>query len=167
MRYLAPRHNFWLIAATFLATTCAVRSARANEPPADVCSLLPAADVSKTLGREFGSPRKSVAPRPYRNTAEGTDCHYQSKDGSELLFRGYVDPTPAAAADLFDRLAKFFGAPTPIAGLGDQAYFDAEHALHARKGKVRFFINLTPMGTFTPAREKQLKDLANRVAGQL
>ena len=39
-----------LIAATFLVATCAVPSARAAEPPADLCSLLPAGDVSKGLG---------------------------------------------------------------------------------------------------------------------
>jgi hypothetical protein len=83
------------------------------------------------------------------------------------LFRAYVDPSPTAAADLFDRLAKFFGAPTPIAGLGDQAYLDSEHGLHVRKGKVRFFIKLDSRGVVTQVREKQLEDLAGRVAAQL
>jgi hypothetical protein len=55
---------------------------------------------------------------------------------------------------------------TPVAGLGDEVYFDRIHALHVRKGKVRFYLNLEPMD-FTPAIEKELKDLASRVAGQL
>jgi hypothetical protein len=63
-------------------------------------------------------------------------------------------------------LSKFYGPQTPITGLGDEAYFDRQHGLHVRKGKVRFYINLEPMD-FTPAIEKQLKDLASRVAGQL
>jgi hypothetical protein len=154
-----------LIAATFVVTTCAVHSARAAEPPADLCSLLPAAEVSKTLGRAYDSPQKSVAPRPFPKTATGTDCNYLAK-GSKLWFRAYVDPSPSAAADLFAKLSKSYGRQTPIIGLGDEAYFDEEHGLHVRKGKVRFYINLEPMD-FTPAIEKQLKDLASRVTGRL
>lgn len=164
---MAHLRKLSLIAATFLITTCAVHSARASEPPADLCSLLPATEVSKTLGQAFASPQKSVAPRPFANTNTGTDCNYLSKDGSKLWFRAYVDPSPSAAADLFARLSKFYGPPTPVKGLGDEAYFDAQHALHVRKGKVRFYINLSPMGTFTPSKEKQLTDLAGAVAGRL
>ncbi|HEY6328398.1 MAG TPA: hypothetical protein VI756_03605 [Blastocatellia bacterium] len=162
---MAHSRKLSLIAAAFVVTACAVHSARAAEPPADLCSLLPAADVSKTLGRAYDSPQKSVAPRPFANTAEGTDCNYLAK-GSKLWFRAYVDPSPAAAADLFARLSKFFGPPTPVVALGDEAYFDARHGLHVRKGKVRFYINLDPMD-FTPAIEKQLKDLASQVTGRL
>jgi len=154
-----------LIAATFVVITCVVHSARAADPPADLCSLLPAAEVSKTLGRAYDSPQKSVAPRPFPNTATGTDCNYLAK-GSKLWFRAYVDPSPSAAADLFAKLSKFYGRQTPIAGLGDEAYFDEAHALHVRKGKVRFYINLDPMD-FTPAIEKQLKDVASRITGRL
>jgi hypothetical protein len=154
-----------LIAATFVVTTCAVHSARAAEPPADLCSLLPAAEVSKTLERAYDSPQKSVAPRPFPNTATGTDCNYLAK-GSKLWFRAYVDPSPSAASELFAKLSKFYGRQTPITGLGDEAYFDEEHGLHVRKGKVRFYLNLEPMD-FTPAIEKQLKDLASRVTGRL
>jgi hypothetical protein len=153
------------IAVTVLITTCAVHPARAAEPPSDLCSLLPAAEVSKTFGRTYGAPQKSVAPRPFANTATGTDCNYLAK-GSKLWFRAYVDPTPSASAELFARLSKFYGPQTPIPGVGDEAYSDRDHALHVRKGKVRFYLNLDPMN-FTPAVEKQLRDLASRVAGQL
>jgi hypothetical protein len=158
-----------LIFATLLSTTCAAHPASANEPPADLCSLLPAAEVSKTLGQPYDSPQKSVAPRPYANTAEGTDCHYAPKNNqaSTLWFRTYVDPSPAAATDLFARLKIFYSPPTPVASLGDEAYFDPKHGLHVRKGKVRFFLSLENMKSFAPANEKQLKDLATRVTGQL
>jgi hypothetical protein len=162
---MARSNKLSLIAATLFATICAVLPASATEPPADLCSLLPAAELSKTLGRAYDSPQKSVAPRPFANTAEGTDCNYLAK-GSKLWFRVYVDPSPAAAADLFARLSKFYAPQTPIAGLGDEAYSDGQHALHVRKGKVRFYINLEPLA-FTPAIEKQLEDLASRVAGRL
>jgi hypothetical protein len=158
-----------LIFATLLSTTCSAHPASATEPPADLCSLLPAADVSKTLGQSYDSPQKSVAPRPYANTAEGTDCYYAPKNrqASTLWFRTYVDPSPAAATDLFARLKMFYSPPTPVAGLGDEAYFDPKHGLHVRKGKVRFFLSLAHAHSFTPANEKQLKDLATRVIGQL
>jgi hypothetical protein len=162
---MAHSRTLSLIAATFVLTTCAAHSARATEPTDDLCSLLPPAEVSKTLGRAYDSPQKSVAPRPYANTAEGTDCNYLAK-GSKLWFRAYVDPSPSAAADLFARLGKFYSPQTPVPGLGDEAYFDPAHALHVRKGKVRFYINLGPMN-FTPAIEKQLKDLAGQVIGRL
>ncbi|HEY6352170.1 MAG TPA: hypothetical protein VI636_22465 [Candidatus Angelobacter sp.] len=152
-----------LIAVTFLLATCAVRSAKATEPPADLCSLLSAAEVSTTLGGTYDSPQKSVAPRPFSNTATGTDCNYLTK-GNRLWFRAYVDPSPAAAADLFARLSKFYAPPTPVPGLGDQAYFDKNHGLHVLKGKVRFFM---AMDSFTPANERQLKALAGLVVGRI
>jgi hypothetical protein len=153
------------IAAFFVVTTSGAYSARANEPPADLCSLLPAAEVSRTLGRTYDAPQKSEAPRPYANTATGTDCNYLAK-GSKLWFRAYVDPSPSAAAELFAKLGRFYSPQTPVPGLGDEAYFDPQHGLHVRKGRVRFYLDLDPMD-FTPAVEKQLKDLASRVAGQL
>jgi hypothetical protein len=164
---MAQFRKLSLIAATFLVTACVAHLALAAEPPADLCSLLPAADVSKTMGRPYDPPEKSVAPRPFANTATGTDCHYPSKSsGGKLWFRAYVDPSPAAAAELFARLSKFYGPPTPVSGLGDEAYLDAQHALHARKGKVRFYINLN-VDSPTPAIEKQLKELGSKVAGRL
>jgi hypothetical protein len=152
-----------LVAATFLATTCAVPSARAAEPPADLCTLLPAAEVSKALGRTYDAPHKSVAPRPYANTAEGTDCNYVAQ-GSKLWFRAYVDPSPSASTDLFAKLSKFYRPATPVPGIGDEAYFDPQHAIHVRQGKVRFYLHLDPVDAQT---EKQMKDLATRAAARL
>jgi len=134
--------------------------ARATEPPTDLCSLLPSATVSKTLAYAYGSPNRKVAPRPFRNTNEGTDCVYGS--GLRLLlFRVYVDPSPSASADLFAKLKGYFGeGSTPVSGVGDEAYLDKEHGLHVRKGKVRYFLD----GAGTP---KQKNDLAVGIAAQL
>lgn len=161
--------RFLLILATFLVSGCAVQSARANEPPADLCSLLPAAQVSTILGAAYDSPQKSVAPRFSAGTVTGTDCNYQSKDAAanKVLFRAYVDPSADETKWLFLRLSKFYKTTTPVSGLGDEAYFDDAHGLHVRKGKVRLFFNPVPMGDFTPAREKQMKDLAGSVVAQL
>jgi hypothetical protein len=166
---MAKLSKLAFISATLLLSTCATRPASASEPPGDLCSLLPAAEVTKTLGQPYDSPQKSIAPRPYANTVEGTDCHYAPKNNqaSTLWFRAYVDPSPAAATDLFARLKVFYSPPTPVAGLGDEAYFDPKHGLHVRKGKVRFYLSLEGAHSFTPANEKQLKDLASRVVGQL
>ncbi len=152
-------------AAAFLLVTCWVQLASAAEPPnvnppADLCSLLPAAVLSKTLGSTYGSPKESVAPRPFANTAQGTDCSYESPH-DRFLLRAYVDPSPAAAAELFARLKSFFGkGSTAVAGVGDEAYMDTSHGLHVRKGKVRFF-------TSGAGTDKQLTDLANGIVGQL
>jgi hypothetical protein len=157
---MAHLSRMWWTAAAFLLVTCSMQLATAAEPPADLCSLLPVAVVNKTVGKTFDSPVKTVAPRPYANTAEGTDCTYQSKGGN-LLFRTYVDPSPAASAELFARLKGFFGrGSAAVAGLGDEAYVDVSHGLHVRKGKVRFFIS-------GPATDKQLNDLASVVLGRL
>lgn len=164
---MAYLNKLLLMAATFVVTTGVLPSARATEPPADLCALLPATELSKTLGLAYDPPEKSIAPRPFPNTAEGTDCMYKrSKDARErkLMFRVYVDPSPSAAADLFARLGKFFGPPTTVSGVGDQAYFDKNHGLHVLKGKVRFYI---AMDDFTSAIEKQLETVASQVAGRL
>jgi hypothetical protein len=153
------------VAAAFLLVTCWVQLASAAESPnvnspADLCSLLPAAVLSKTLGSTYRAPKESVAPRPFANTAQGTDCSYESPH-DRFLLRAYVDPSPAAAAELFARLKSFFGkGSTAVAGVGDEAYMDTSHGLHVRKGKVRFFIS----GAGT---DKQLTDLANGIVGQL
>jgi hypothetical protein len=150
-----------LFAATFLATTWAVPLARATDAPADACSLLTAGDVSKTIGQAYGAPQKSVAPRPYANTVEGTDCRYESNgNGKELWFRVYFDPSPSATTELFAKLKAFYSPPTPVSGIGDEAYIDPRHGLHVRKGNVRFFLDLGES-------EKQIKDLASLVAGRL
>lgn len=155
-----------LAVAILVVNTCALHSATAAEPPADLCSLLPADQLSKALGQPYDPPQKTVAPRPFRNTNEGTDCTYKkSKDtrGRTVLFRAYVDPSPSAAADLFARLGIFYGPPTPVA-VGDKAYFDSKHGLHVLKGKVRFFIS---MDDFTPANQKPMENLAGQIAARL
>jgi hypothetical protein len=157
--------NRSLITATFLlVTACGAQLASAAEAPADPCALLPAATVSRTLGQAYGAPQASVAPRPYANTVQGTDCRYEPKGaGSSLLFRVYFDPSPSDATGLFAKLKMFYSPPTPIAGVGDEAYFDPAHALHARKGNVRFYLQLAGAS----ADESQLSNLASQVAGQL
>ena len=156
------------MAAIALAATLAPLAAFASNVPADPCSLLPAAEVSKVVGRAFAEPSRRVAPRPYRNTAQGTDCLYQTKGGrASVLFRVYFDASPSESAELFKRLQMFFGSGTPVPGVGDEAYFDSQHALHERKGNVRFYLSVDGTGAAPPAREKMLANLARGIGGRL
>src|SRR5579863_1034019 len=148
----------WMVA--LLIAACTSELARAAEPPSDLCSLLPPAALSKTLRQAYDSPKKTVAPRPFRNTNEGTDCKYGSGP-SLVFFRVYVDPSPSESADLFAKLKVYFGKDsTTVSGLGDEAYIDKDHGLHVRKGKVRYFLD----GAGT---DKQKTDLATGIAAQL
>jgi hypothetical protein len=151
----------WL-AAILLVTACGAARAAANDPPADVCSLLPAARIGKIIGQAYNEPQKTVAPRPYANTAEGTNCAYKKVGGSgQIVLIVYADPSPSEAATLFAKLGVFYSPQTPVAGLSDKAYFDRNHGLHVLKGRVRFFIS---MDNFD---EKQAKALAAYVVGRL
>ncbi len=157
------KNKCFLITAICLAVSFAIPLARAAEPPADLCSLLSADQVSKAFGQTFNAPTKSVAPRPYANTAEGTDCAYSTQRGSQLLFRAYVDPSPSAATELHARLKPFYSPSVPAPGVGDEAYFDRDHAIHVRKGKVRYYLSFKKEASL----EKPLKDLATQVAARL
>lgn len=139
-----------------------LRATAATALPADLCSLLPAAQVSQVTGQGYDSPTKTVAPRPFPGTVQGTDCHYkQSKGSAQILFRAYADPSASDATSLFARLSPYYSPQTPVQGLGDQAYLDPKHGLHVLKGSVRFFIS---MDTFD---EKQIKALATGIVRQL
>lgn len=154
------------IVSAILVGIFIVPAARAAEPPSDLCTLLSPEDVSKALGHPYGAPDKSTAPRPFANTVEGADCRYPAKDGhgKTLWFRAYADASPSQATDLFARLSQFYGTPTQVQGLGDQAYFDKDHALHARKGRVRFYLDDRASN---PTGEQPLKDLGMLVASRL
>lgn len=157
-----------LIAGSVIGMAFVAQPASAKTLPAHLCSLLPASVVSTTLGETYGAPQESVAPQPFADTNAGTDCYYDATGtpASKLWFRIYVDPSPTAATDLFARLKVFYSPPTAVSKLGDEAYFDPQHALHVRKGRVRFYLNLSP-GSSTSAAENQIEKLARLVLGKL
>ena len=143
-----------------LLVACSGELARAAEPPSDLCSLLPAAVLSKTLGQTYGAPTMTVAPRPFPNTNQGSDCAYKSGEHS-FLFRVYVDPSASASTDLFARLKMYFGKGSQeVSGVGDEAYLDKQGDLHVRKGKVRYFLSGS-------RDSKKLNALAAGIAAQL
>ena len=113
------------------------------------------------MGGTYVAPQEKGAPRPYRNTVEGTDCTYRRGNGSgDLLFRVYFDPSAGDATTLFAKLKMFYGPLTP-ASVGDEAYFDGKGALHARKGNVRFYLEAGE------GKQAALTTLGGIVAGQL
>ena len=152
-------NRLWLVVALLLVALSG-ELARATEPPSDLCSLLPAAVLTKVVGQTYGAPTATVAPRPFPNTNQGTDCTYKSGEHSFLL-RVYVDPSASAAADLFARLKSYFGTGSKdVSGIGDEAYLDKLGDLHVRKGKVRYFLSGS-------RDSKKLNDLGNGIAAQL
>jgi hypothetical protein len=149
-----------------LAFGLAGQRARATDSPTDPCSLLTAAQLSSTLGDKYAAQEKSVAPRPFRNTVLGTDCHYKTASGQdEVLFRVYFDVSAAQATELHTRLKTFYAEGSTPVTVGDEAYIDKNSAIHVRKGNVRYFLTISHGDT--PRGRKQILALAALVAGEL
>jgi hypothetical protein len=141
---------------------------QAKALPSDVCALLPGGQLAKVLGQPFGPPAKTTAPAA-QDQVIGTDCTYQTTKGlpRKVLFRIYLDPSTAVAKDTFTKLSAYFAPNRAVPGIGDTAYLDASHAIHVQKGRVRYYLNIAPVGTDTATAEKQLQALATWVAAQL
>jgi hypothetical protein len=142
---------------------------RAKDVPPDACAMLPATQLAKVLKQSFSPPTKSTAPAAFHDSPTGTDCTYKTGNGLHrtVLFRIYVESSPAAAKETFNKLSIFYGPNKAVAGKWDSAYLDSRHAIHVQKGNVRYYFNLNPIGSDTAKADQQLKDLASSVAGQL
>ena len=145
--------------ALFAVSLFASGAHAATEPP-DPCSLLTPAQVSSVMGATYTAAVKSVAPRPFATSVPGTDCRYNGRN--PLWFRIYYDGSANDATALFAKLKVFYSPNTPASGIGDEAYFDKEGALHARKGNVRFYLNIG-----TDKQQAAVTKLGEIVAGQL
>ncbi len=166
------------IPAARYCTTCAVvafalliggQVVEAKDPPSDPCSMLTGAELAKVLGQPFGAAAKTTAPAAMLDHVTGTDCNYQTSGGNSmrLFFRIYVDPSMAVARDTFTKLSGNYGPNKPLTGNWDSAYLDSRHGIHVQKGKVRFYLGLTPVGADAADTEKHLSDLAAAVAAEL
>ena len=158
----------------FLIFAVLASTLQAKGPPSDLCALLPGPQLEKVLQEAYDPPTKSAAPAAFRGGISRTECDYRTESyrtgkglPRKVVFVVYVDPSPAVAKDTFSKLSAFFGPNTAVAGIGDAAYRDSNYAIHILKGKVRYYINIIPIGTYTAQTEKQLKDLATWVSGQL
>lgn len=138
-------------------------------PPADPCSLLPASQIQKTVGQPFSDPSENKVPPAFGKQPWGTHCDYRAVKGPNVhvIFIVYEDSSAAEAKQTFEKLAIWFAPKSKPAGIGDSAYVDRKNAIHVVKGKVRYYIELDPVGEFTPTNEKQVKDLAVAVAGRI
>lgn len=181
LEHSALRRTFGL---TALVCAFMAGSALANEPPSNLCSLLAPSQLEKSLGQPFAAPQKSTAPAAFAGQPSGTQCEYVAQKGQaiKVSFIAYVDPSETQAKQTFDRLAAYY-QPKSKPAVGDSAYFDAHHAIHVLKGKVRFYIAIEPAGAskMSPflsylsgsksgggaGQENQVKDLAAGVASKL
>src|SRR5579863_6250741 len=152
--------NAMLPAAALFAAHLLAASAYAATAPSDPCSLLTPAQVGGVLRATYTAPVKTEAPRPYADSVTGTDCRYNGRN--PLWFRIYFDGSAGDATPLFAKLKMFYAPNTPVSGIGDEAYFDKEGALHARKGNVRFYLNAG-----TDKVKAELTKLGEIVAGEL
>ena len=150
-----------VILGAILFALGATRAASAA-PAAGGCSMLTPAQIEKVLGQPFGAPAETKALPAYGNQPWGSHCEYSSQKSSNatVTFIVYVDASPSEAKQTFDKLAFWF-RPKSKPAIGDEAYIDAQGAIHVLKGKVRYYISLDPQN------EKQIKDLATSVAGRI
>ncbi len=158
-----------IVIALAFAITCGNPGLEGKDPPSNACQLLPQAQLTKVMEQPFGAPAKTTAPAASQDGITGTDCTYQTSSGAprRILFRIYVDPSAAVAKDTFKRLSVFFSPNRAVTGNWDTAYLDSRHAIHVQKGKVRYYLNINPLGADAAKAEKQLKVLADGIAGQL
>jgi len=147
------------IAALFAVFLFADAVHAATEPP-DPCSLLTPAQVSSVMRATYTAPVKSVAPRSIANSGPGTDCRYNGRN--PLWFRIYYDGSANDASTVFAKRKVFHSPKTAVSGIGDEAYFDIGGALHARKGNVRFYLDIG-----TDKQQPAVTKLGEIVAGQL
>ena len=147
------------IAALFAVFLFADAAHAATEPP-DPCSLLTLAQVSSVMRATYAAPVKNGTPLTIANSGPGTDCRYNGK--KPLWFRIYYDGSASDATTLFAKRKAFHSPKTAASGIGDVAYFDKGGALHARKGNVRFYLDIG-----TDKQEPAVTKLSEIVAGQL
>jgi hypothetical protein len=166
LRFLLSESRFALM-IVFILLGFHITAAGAKELPSDVCSLLGAQQLQKTMGQPLGPATKTSAPAAYSGQPEGTRCQYPDKGGAHgVMLIVYADRSPAEAKQTFDKLSMWFPAKSKPTGIGDAAYIDKEGAVHVLKGNVRFFISAS---TDAPeaTREKQVQELATAVVAQL
>ncbi|HXM94965.1 MAG TPA: hypothetical protein VOA64_12080 [Candidatus Dormibacteraeota bacterium] len=140
----------------------------AKEPPADLCALLPPSEVEKVMGKPFGAAEKSKAASGTQNMVAGAQCDYHSTAGAiSMTLIAFVDTSPEMAKENFKKFKMMIPAATPVSGVGEDAYMDARHAIHAVKGKVRWFISADVDEKNRAKVEQQVTDLAKFVASKL
>jgi len=121
--------------------------------------MLTPAQIEKVLGQPFGVPTETKAPPAYAGQPWGSHCEYSSQktNRAHVIFIVYVDASPSDAKQTFAKLSAWY-SPNSKASVGDEAYLDRQHAIHVLKGKVRYFVSISPDN------EKQTIGLATAIA---
>ena len=112
--------------------------------PADPCSLISIAALKQAVGDDFNAPTRTVADAGGVPVVSGAECVFQTDYGDGVTFIVFQDATDADAQSQFAHFKQFFppAANGQLSGLGDEAYIDAQHSLHARKDNIRFYIEI-------------------------
>jgi hypothetical protein len=158
-----------LLASLPLCIAVAAAAPSVQERAADPCDLLTAMHLQQILGQAFEVPERSVAPAAFPGERAGAQCNYRmtSDHARQVVFIEYIDASAADAKAAFDKLSTWFPPTSQPFGVGDSAYIDDNRAIHVLKGRIRYYINIIPFGSVSPEKQKQLRDLADWVAGQL
>jgi hypothetical protein len=109
-----------------LALISVATTVQAKDVPSDACVLLPAAQVARVLGQPISDPTRTAAPPAFSDEVSGTDCTYQSREGTsrEILFRIYMDATPEVSKKTFEKLSILAGGAFSLempVGCGNKA----------------------------------------------
>jgi hypothetical protein len=145
------------------------RRAYADAAAADPCALLPATELHAVLGQQFGAPAKTPMPAAVANGVAGTQCRYTVVGGlpPTVTLIIYFDASAADAETNLAQLSKLFHPTKTLPGIADAVYLDASYGIHARQGRVRYYIKITAIDAYTPAVEKNLTDLTAYVAAHV
>lgn len=157
------------VAILWTSALAVANQCSAKEPPANLCALLPPSEIAKVMGKPFGEPEKSNPASGTQNVVVGAQCDYHSMAGaiSKVTLIAFADTSPETAKENFKKFKMMIPAATPVSGVGEDAYIDARHAIHALKGKVRWFISADVDEKNIAKVEQQVTDLAKFVASKL
>lgn len=152
----------WLLRMVLCLTALAAPSLAFAAPPTDGCSMLTPAQIEKVLGQPFGVPTETKAPPAYGGQPWGSHCEYSSQKTTRahVIFIAYVDASDSDAKQTFEKLSAWY-SPNSKVLVGDEAYLDRQHAIHVLKGKVRYYVSISPDN------EKQTIGLATAIAGRI
>lgn len=148
-----------IAAALLIVGTGSVQIAYAT-PEGPGCSMLAPAQIQKVTGQPFGAASIATATPAFAGQSAGSNCTYTAQSGGHVTvnFIIYMNASPSEARQTFDKLRIWYPAKSSPSGIGDSAYIDSGGGIHVLKGRVRYFIYLSPKN------EKQEEDLALSVA---
>lgn len=138
----------------------------ATVQPGNACTWLSPGQLQKMLGHPFDAPKQTSAMPAFQGQTTGTQCEYKSPSGMDVLLIAYTDRSVDEAKRMFTTLTEGYKPSARTSGVGDDAYVEKPNAIHVRKGKVRYFIQVAT-GVNPGDRQALAIELAKTVAAQL